>query len=46
MERAAILAPNDSLAPGALHAHTMAGTPLRIASSLPQALTLAAAEGV
>ena len=46
MERTAILAQSDSIAPDDLPPHIVAGTPLGIAPSLPQALTLAEAERV
>jgi DNA-binding NtrC family response regulator len=46
MERTAILAQNDSIAPDDLPPHILAGTPLGAAPSLPQALTLADMEKV
>jgi two-component system response regulator HydG len=44
MERTAILAQSDSIAPEDLPPHILAGTPLGGVPSLPQALTLAEAE--
>ncbi len=44
MERTAILAQNDVIAPNDLPPHIVAGTPLGAPPSLPQALTLAEAE--
>jgi DNA-binding NtrC family response regulator len=44
MERTAILAQNDIIAVDDLPPHIVAGTPLGVAPSLPQALTLAEAE--
>jgi Nif-specific regulatory protein len=44
MERTAILAQNDIIAPDDLPPHIVAGTPLGLAPSLPQARTLAEAE--
>jgi DNA-binding NtrC family response regulator len=44
MERTAILAQNDIIAPDDLPPHIVAGTPLGVAPSLPQVLTLAEAE--
>jgi two-component system response regulator HydG len=44
MERTAILAQSDTIAPDDLPPHIVAGTPLGMAPSLPQALTLAEVE--
>ncbi len=44
IERAAILAQHESIAPDDLPPHIMAGAPLGAAPALPQALTLAEAE--